>query len=152
MHGLSYLTEACGMCVCVCVRVSVCSYPLPTHSLRRGRQGVDPVGALSYRISPPEVLINHTAPRTTAGDVYAFGITMLEIVTGQPVFRSFQNNEIVKAGKAAQIFNPCTLHKYPYNQLAFSVCAVMASAYARHFTDLTLLCCGLCACLCSCER
>jgi serine/threonine protein kinase len=58
-------------------------------------------GALTASISPPEVLMSPTAPRTAAADVYAFGMVLLEIMIGHPPFqgmRSAQIKEAVLAG------------------------------------------------------
>jgi mitogen-activated protein kinase kinase kinase 11 len=53
-----------------------------------------PGGGLTISISPPEVLINPTAPRGPAVDVYAFAIVMLEMVTGQAAYRGMRRHEV----------------------------------------------------------
>jgi serine/threonine protein kinase len=51
-------------------------------------------GALTVHISPPEVLFDPRAPRSQAGDVYAFGIVLLEIVVGRPAYRGTSRDAI----------------------------------------------------------
>ncbi len=51
-------------------------------------------GALTVSISPPEVLRDPMAPRTAAGDVYAFAIVLLEIMTGRGTFRGMRAPDV----------------------------------------------------------
>lgn len=62
--------------------------------------------ALTIHISPPEVLRDPRAPRTQPGDVYAYAIVLLEIVSGTRVYRGMTEQAIVKfvlAGKRPPI-------------------------------------------------
>ncbi len=54
-------------------------------------------GAMTVQITPPEVLLSPYEPRTRAGDVYAFGIVLLEISTGTPCYKSMPRDAVKRA-------------------------------------------------------
>jgi serine/threonine protein kinase len=81
--------------------------------------------ALTVGISPPEVLRNPRAPRTTAADAYAFGVVLLEIMTGQPAFRGLRVHDVgrlVCGGRRPPI---------PQDQVPADVAALITECWAQ---------------------
>ncbi len=88
-------------------------------------------GALTVHISPPEVLLEPRAPRTQSCDVYAFGIVMLELLTGRPAFMSMQRDAIktvVVSGVGSH-----TLHTAYIVQPHCTTPRMYSASYAREY-------------------
>lgn len=62
-----------------------------TVSTDRGSAHRSPAGnALTFAISPPEVLSHPSRPRSPPVDVFAFGMVLYEIVCGQAAWRGYK--------------------------------------------------------------
>lgn len=82
--------------------VVIADFGLSSHTWLEGK-GASTAAAMTTSISPPEVLRDVNAPRGKAVDVYAFGIVMLEVLTGRcaysPGLRRTDIQSIVCAGQ-----------------------------------------------------
>ncbi len=70
----------------------VCDFGCSTEQQGAGGGTV----GLTVSISPPEVLTHPRAPRGPAVDVYAFGILLLEMVTGLPAFQRLTATQVMQ--------------------------------------------------------
>jgi serine/threonine protein kinase len=60
------------------------------------RQPPQQQAAFTAAISPPEVLLDPRLPRTQPADVYAFGIVLLEMATGQTTYRGMSSEQVAQ--------------------------------------------------------